>query len=537
MPVQRIDPKRAVEITGPSYGSGYRIGGRLVLTASHVLTGSVDNACTVRARDDVGEVEALVVWKASGADVALVQLPETVPECHPVVFGRLPAAGQIAAIIPFELYGWPQWARTTRQGERSKAGGRHIRGTIYLADTSPEGLLVVEPERGPEAPDPRARGSEWTGISGAAVVCNGLVVAVLHHHQNPRRAASLEAELLSKVYADPAWRGLLGQHGIYGDPVAVFDEPLKRQQEYCARVIKDITSRLKELPKDGALIRKIAQEMQQLAGEKTSGIDMGSEPDDLARQIATCMVEHKAVTEVVGCLIYLLPDLPLNVADKVADIIDIVLPVNYAPDVLQRLYTQLTEERFGFVETTVTTPTLAEIIMAGYDQKPAKFVVRTDGNTGLRGVTALEYPQEPEEGPGDPDAEAVHLLPAVSNFFYDLRCLFGGVPDKVRGIQNEAAMRQEIDRHAMWLRGRLRARSQQGYRRTIYCVLKLPEASPQRDFRKQVLRTISDKLNQEGAALVFVELMAYPIDSRESEVEDHIAYIQRSIRVHYVRTP
>jgi len=221
MPEQSIDPKRAVEITGPRYGSGYRIGGRLVLTARHLLTGSVDNTCQVRAKNAFGAVEAQVVWKAPGADIALVQLPKEVPECAPVVFGRLPAAGQSADIIPFELYGWPEWPRTTRPGETPKAGGRHIRGIIYLADTSPEGLLVIEPVRGPEAPDPRAQGSDWTGVSGAAVVCNGLVVAVQHHYQNPRRAASLEAEPLSKVYDDPKWRSLLEQHGIPGDPVAV----------------------------------------------------------------------------------------------------------------------------------------------------------------------------------------------------------------------------------------------------------------------------------------------------------------------------
>ena len=239
MPEQGMDPRRAVEITGPSYGSGYRIGGRLVLTARHLFAGSADNTCKVRARYAFGEVKAQVAWKAPGADVALVELPKDVPACDSVVFGRLPVAGQTARTITFEFYGWPQWARTTRLGESPKAGGRHIRGTIYLADTSPEGLLVVEPERVPWAPDSRAQGSEWTGVSGAAVVCHGLVVAVQHHHQNSRRAASLEAELLSKVYDDPTWRSLLEQHGIHGDPVAVvLDEPSKRQQEYGVPAIK-----------------------------------------------------------------------------------------------------------------------------------------------------------------------------------------------------------------------------------------------------------------------------------------------------------
>lgn len=220
MPPHSIERWRAVEITAPHYGSGYRIGCRLVLTAKHLVPDGPGSRCTVRARHTFGERNSEVVWSAPDADVALVALPEDVEGCTPIGFGRLPSEPS-ADIINFELYAWPKWAWTTRPDEVAKAGGRHIVGKIYLADTSPDGLLVVEPERVPETPNPDERGSAWTGISGAAVVCNGLVVAVQRHHQNPRRAASLEATPLSKVYDDPTWRHCMTEHGMRVEPTAV----------------------------------------------------------------------------------------------------------------------------------------------------------------------------------------------------------------------------------------------------------------------------------------------------------------------------
>lgn len=232
--MQRLDPKRAIEITSPGYGSGYRIGGRLVLTASHLFKDNssqspkIGTLCTVRSKSDFGEVEAKLVWVAPQADAALIVLPDNVPRAKAVEFGFLPQKPQ-AKTISFELYGWPLWARTKRFGEKPKSGGRHITGKIYLADTSPEKLLVVEPERLPEAPIPGEKGSQWEGISGAAVICNGLIVAIQRHHQNPDRPASLEAQPLTAIYNDEDWRILLKKHGINSRPkkvpIKLFTEP------------------------------------------------------------------------------------------------------------------------------------------------------------------------------------------------------------------------------------------------------------------------------------------------------------------------
>jgi|GEM_PF-6629517 len=214
MASRMFEPARALEVIAPKYGSAYRIGGRLVLTCAH-LVAEVGSGCQVRSKPNFTDLEAKVVWKAKQADVALLELPATIEPCEAVVFGELPL-GKTGEKLEFQLYGWPQWGRTNREGDRTAAGGRQIEGIIYLADTSPDGLLVLEPQRLPAGRS--LDGSEWEGTSGAAVLCHGLVVAVQRQHQNPDRPASLEAELLSQIYGDEQWGILLKAHNINPQP-------------------------------------------------------------------------------------------------------------------------------------------------------------------------------------------------------------------------------------------------------------------------------------------------------------------------------
>ena len=208
--VRQFEPGRAVEVISPQYGSAYRIGGRLVLTAAHLLA-EVGSACRVRAKQSFGEAEARVVWKAPHSDLALIELDERIAPCAAIVFGSLPKA-RAGETLEFQMYGYPRWGRTQRE-QGTAAGGRQVEGIIYLADTSPDGLLVLEAERLP--PEALSEsGSEWEGSSGAAIICDGLVIAVQSQHQNPKRPASLEASPLWIAYDDEQWCSLLRQHGI-----------------------------------------------------------------------------------------------------------------------------------------------------------------------------------------------------------------------------------------------------------------------------------------------------------------------------------
>jgi hypothetical protein len=193
----------------PSYGSGYRIGGRLVLTAAHLFRGKKDANCAVRAKDGFGEVTARCVWMSKDRDAALLELPEEIEPVEAVRFGRLASE---ESIVAFEMYGWPQWAWT--QGPQLLSGGRHIVGRTYLADRSPQKYLVIEPEREAGVAVSAGSGSPWVGASGASIFCTNRLVAVQRQHQNPRRLTSLEAEPIAHIEGDEEWVSTLHRQGI-----------------------------------------------------------------------------------------------------------------------------------------------------------------------------------------------------------------------------------------------------------------------------------------------------------------------------------
>ncbi len=174
--------------------------------------------------------------------------------------------------------------------------------------------------------------------------------------------------------------------------------------------MKVIASKLNTF--DEKVLRRVVQEINRVTMQGVSGINLNLKKDVLAKKTASYMVSYTAVTDVVGCLVGLMNELRYEASDTIADIIDHLLPLNYAPGVIQRLYERLAADQLGLVENEVTTRTLAEIIMAGYDQQPARFAVYTDGNPDVRGQTALDYYDGPEVGPD--------MLPAVCNFLEDL---------------------------------------------------------------------------------------------------------------------
>ena len=225
----QFQPDRALEIVAPKYGTAYRIGGRLLLTCRHLFDNS--NDCKVRFRSasnysDKQDIDAKVIWKApDNIDISLVELPETIETCDPVDFGLLPDSNS-GEKVKFEFLGWPEWGFIKTDKEK-KATRLHIEGIIYTADVSPDGLLVLEVTRKPSILEVKKANLEaepkspWQGTSGAAIVCNGLVVGVQKWHQNPDRPESLEAQSLARVYDNPEWREILEKHDIDPEPKPV----------------------------------------------------------------------------------------------------------------------------------------------------------------------------------------------------------------------------------------------------------------------------------------------------------------------------
>jgi hypothetical protein len=213
--MSQFQPDRALEIVAPKYGTAYRIGGRLLLTCRHLFDNS--NNCKVRFRSpsnysDKQDIDAKVIWKApDNIDIALVELPETIETCDPVDFGLLPDASSTQK-VKFDCLGFPLFLRYA-EDDKKYATGLHIEGIIDVANRAPNNRLVLNIKDSPDIQPTdkqlerlEENQSPWEGTSGAAIVCNGLVIGVQSRHPIRDRPASLEAESLARVYDNPEWR-------------------------------------------------------------------------------------------------------------------------------------------------------------------------------------------------------------------------------------------------------------------------------------------------------------------------------------------
>jgi hypothetical protein len=204
------DRRRAAEILAPSYGSGYCVSERLVLTAAHLLDGDY---CTVRLRFVRGSEQfgAGIAWRDDDADLALLLLDAGLGAVEPVSLAVLEAR-DTSFVVPFGMYCWPAGAQW-RHDDRPEAGGRLIRGAIELADFSTGGRIALQPERDP-GPSLGSDPSGWSGASGAAVFCGSALVAVQIAHQNPGSQAAIEAAPLASVRHDADLGKLLRAHSV-----------------------------------------------------------------------------------------------------------------------------------------------------------------------------------------------------------------------------------------------------------------------------------------------------------------------------------
>jgi WD40 repeat protein len=178
------------------YGSGFRLGGRLVLTAAHAVAG--DTAAPevfVRGLDKVPHPVRLVDMLAGDpgtADLALLELGDGVPELPPL------AVAGIARDIPVPVPVDGCWAVGYPQFQEVKSASGVVRetaqvwGMILPAENLVGGLLTLQVTSAPRAlpPQHEALGkSQWSGMSGAAVLAGDRLIGVVSEYA-PRRGES-----------------------------------------------------------------------------------------------------------------------------------------------------------------------------------------------------------------------------------------------------------------------------------------------------------------------------------------------------------
>ncbi|MGK7881959.1 MAG: HEAT repeat domain-containing protein [Crocosphaera sp.] len=246
-PIKAFTPGYAVEIVAPYYGTGYRIGGRLILTCRHLFK-EKDDTCKVRFRKkfdylDKQDIDAQVIWKApDNIDIALVELPKDIDNCPAVAFGNLPDANSTET-IDFDCLGFPHFLRYS-EDRIEYATGLHIKGIIKVADRAPNGHLIlniidktIQPtdkqlDKVPQDTSP------WQGTSGSAIISDGLVVGVQSKDPLRDRPAALEAESLARVYNDQKWCEELTKHGINPTPIQVSSNWLSEEEK--REAVKDL---------------------------------------------------------------------------------------------------------------------------------------------------------------------------------------------------------------------------------------------------------------------------------------------------------
>lgn len=231
-----IGPGRAVEVLydrGPGVdvdrwtgGSGYLIGGRLVLTAAHNVGYKQDHGgheqLLVRtiAGGEFAARAVLVCDEPSGVDLALLKIsdPRFDEDLPPVTFARVnrdsPAPVPDCWAVGFPRFG--EVGPVLPEGSRRETW--HVNGEISPGTKLRAGLLSVQLTRS-QSPPASLTGSAWEGMSGAVAFAGGphggeqLAVGVISTHRRLEGESALTAVPITAVEglaAAPQWWHQLG---------------------------------------------------------------------------------------------------------------------------------------------------------------------------------------------------------------------------------------------------------------------------------------------------------------------------------------
>ena len=187
-------------------GSGYPLAARLVLTAAHVVCPAGSPLADVRVRATTGELRvARVAWHDSDVDVALVEITDptwverTWPQ--PVRWGRLVTHRGVGDCV---AAGFPAVVATPEMRDRLDA-----RGSINPGSRSKSGMLAMDVTNPPAPPH---EGSRWAGMSGAAVVMDGLIIGVAVQDPKGFDSRQLVALPVTRVLPDSRFRAVVREH-------------------------------------------------------------------------------------------------------------------------------------------------------------------------------------------------------------------------------------------------------------------------------------------------------------------------------------
>jgi tetratricopeptide (TPR) repeat protein len=217
-----VDRDRVCELhaEGPveaGSGSGYRLGDRLVLTACHVIAPALagpGGQLLVRPIGVTGWLPARVEWQDAAADAALIGIEDEhwqAPGGESVLrWGELAGSDP----VPCAAVGFP-WASARPDRMRDTA---HVYGQLAPLGQLKQGRLDFDVASA--LPSAREGGSPWAGMSGAGVIADNHLVAVIT--VDPARyQGRLVAVPVGPLLGDEGFRARLAEHGVRADAAPV----------------------------------------------------------------------------------------------------------------------------------------------------------------------------------------------------------------------------------------------------------------------------------------------------------------------------
>lgn len=195
--------------------TGYLLDGTHVLTCAHVL--SADEQW-VRLGAEQKWRSATVVFRSDDQDAAIIEIGEMASWVRGrVKFGAVP--GDVAGNVQCVAIGFPAYKEFRQAPGHHDVDIAQVDGVIPFLDNAIRGGLTVlatnaRPGKGSQA-------SPWSGLSGAAVFVNGLLVGVQSSHTPAEGTASLRLSRASDWCEEPAFTDAVGWSPVLVDVLDV----------------------------------------------------------------------------------------------------------------------------------------------------------------------------------------------------------------------------------------------------------------------------------------------------------------------------
>lgn len=225
-------------------GSGFLIDGRRVLTSGHV---AVEGVLLVRRASEIGapKTEWNATLKLLGdlatADLALIELDEEVGALPLMGFARVSRrTPHLTTVENCHAVGFPCFIKSSDDPSAVRETA-HVSGHIPIAQYLVTGLLTLQVTHKPRALPPSReplRESQWSGMSGAAVLVEGRILGVISEHAERQGDSSLTVVPLSLIEKLPDAASWWAELGVGPNSFLV----LPQVQSMLAQVLRSVAA-------------------------------------------------------------------------------------------------------------------------------------------------------------------------------------------------------------------------------------------------------------------------------------------------------